>query len=121
MATKKTIFGQVVVGPPGSGKTTYCHAMADLLRAQKRPVCLVNLDPANDVLPYPANIDISALITVQDVMESFHLGPNGGLIYCMEFLETNLDWLFTQVSKFSDHYFIFDFPGQVHSSKIIYS
>ena len=88
--------------------------MADMLRAQKRPVCLVNLDPANDVLPYPANIDISALITVQDVMESFHLGPNGGLIYCMEFLEKNLDWLFTQVSKFSDHYFIFDFPGQVH-------
>ena len=46
-------------------------------------------------------------------MENYKLGPNGSLVYCMEFLENNLDWLFGQVAKFSDHYFIFDMPGQV--------
>ena len=28
----QTRFGQIVIGPPGSGKTTYVGAMAELLR-----------------------------------------------------------------------------------------
>ena len=28
----KTKFGQLVIGPPGSGKTTYVTAMAELLK-----------------------------------------------------------------------------------------
>lgn len=63
------------------------------MRALKRPTSVINLDPANDSLPYEAAVDIADLITVQDVMEEFDLGPNGALIYCMEYLETNLDWL----------------------------
>lgn len=26
-------------------------------------------------------------------MEEFDLGPNGAMIYCMDFLEQNFDWL----------------------------
>ncbi|XP_046438224.1 GPN-loop GTPase 2-like isoform X1 [Daphnia pulex] len=113
MSVRKTIFGQAVIGPPGSGKSTYCHAMADFLRSQNRKVALVNLDPGNDLLPFTSSIDVSKLITVQDVMENYNLGPNGALVYCMEFLEKNLDWLFVEIEKFKDHYFIFDLPGQV--------
>eukprot|EP00953_Heterococcus_sp_UTEX-ZZ885_P038770 19897-Heterococcus_DN1.PRE.1 len=40
-------FGQVVVGPPGSGKTTYCNGMAQYMRGLGREVAIVNLDPAN--------------------------------------------------------------------------
>ncbi len=65
------------------------------------------------MLPFTASIDVSKLITVEDVMENFHLGPNGAIVYCMEFLEKNLDWIFVEVEKFKDHYFIFDLPGQV--------
>ena len=28
---RKMVFGQVVVGPPGSGKTTYCNGMSQFL------------------------------------------------------------------------------------------
>lgn len=45
-------FGQVVIGPPGSGKTTYCAAMAQFLETFGRSVAVINLDPANDILPY---------------------------------------------------------------------
>ena len=41
---------------------------------------MVNLDPANDVLPFKPDIDISDLITITDVMENLKLGPNGGLV-----------------------------------------
>jgi len=39
---------------------------------------VVNLDPANYTLPYPAAIDIKDLIGMEEVMETFQLGPNGG-------------------------------------------
>ena len=43
------IYGQVVVGPPGAGKTTYCNGMQQYLRLVGRPDTLVvNLDPANE-------------------------------------------------------------------------
>ena len=60
------------------------------------------------------------------------LGPNGGLVFCMEYLERNLDWLQSEMESAvsalrnidagengssmtsDDHvYFLFDFPGQV--------
>lgn len=53
------------------------------------------------------------LITVADVMDHLKLGPNGALIYCMEYLEENFDWLLTQLKQSPDNYFIFDCPGQV--------
>ena len=31
-----TLFGQLVTGPPGSGKTTYCKGVCDFLRGFKR-------------------------------------------------------------------------------------
>ena len=47
-----TIFGQVVVGPPGAGKTTYCDGMCQFLTALGRKSVIVNMDFANDILPY---------------------------------------------------------------------
>lgn len=106
-------FGQVVIGPPGSGKTTYCKGMQEFLRCLGRKVVVVNMDPANEGLPYPCAVDISELITLDDVMASLKLGPNGGLLYCMEYLEANLDWFESKLKQHSDCYFLFDCPGQV--------
>jgi ABC-type iron transport system FetAB ATPase subunit len=36
-------FGQLVIGPPGSGKSTYCDHMAKLLTEIGRKVAIVNL------------------------------------------------------------------------------
>lgn len=69
----------------------------------------MNLDPAAEHFSYPVSvgnvlfrqhlsyaicsigpnfvygIDIRELISLEDVMEELQLGPNGGLIYCMEY------------------------------------
>ncbi|NXD87328.1 GPN2 GTPase, partial [Halcyon senegalensis] len=106
-------FGQVVIGPPGSGKTTYCHGMQEFMGRIGRKVTVVNLDPANEAMPYQCAVDVAELITLPDVMDTLKLGPNGGLIYCMEYLEANFDWLQEKLAAFRGHYYLFDCPGQV--------
>ncbi|KAI3972759.1 hypothetical protein MKX01_019417 [Papaver californicum] len=108
------VFGQVVIGPPGSGKTTYCNGMSQFLRLIGRKVAVINLDPANDALPYDCAVNMEDLIKLSDVMSEHSLGPNGGLVYCMDYLEKNLDWLESKLAPLiKDHYLLFDFPGQV--------
>ncbi|TFK32686.1 hypothetical protein BDQ12DRAFT_728428 [Crucibulum laeve] len=110
-------FGEIVCGSPGSGKSTYCYGKHQLFTALNRPISIVNLDPANDSIPYPCAIDISSLITLQDVMDEHGLGPNGGLLYCMEYLEENFDWLEERLKALgNDAYVLFDLPGQVELS-----
>lgn len=110
-------FGEIVIGSPGSGKSTYAYGKHQLLTALERPISIVNLDPANDNIPYPCALDISQLITLDDAMEEHELGPNGGMLYCIEYLEANFDWLEEGLKALGkDAYVIFDLPGQVELS-----
>ncbi|KAJ1644683.1 hypothetical protein LPJ64_003667 [Coemansia asiatica] len=106
-------FGHIVIGPPGSGKTTYCNGMYQFLTALGRKAVVVNLDPANESMAYECAVNIEDLITLDDAMAAYQLGPNGGMVYCIEYLEKNIQWLTDQLSKHEDSYFIFDCPGQV--------
>ncbi|GLB39372.1 putative conserved hypothetical ATP binding protein [Lyophyllum shimeji] len=50
-------------------------------------------------------------------MEEHGLGPNGGMLYCMEYLEANFDWLEDRLKELGeDAYILFDLPGQVELS-----
>ena len=110
----RTRFGQLVIGPPGSGKTTYVAAMAEMLRSLGRKVAIVNLDPANENMTYTSDVDIAELVQVEDVMEQMKLGPNGGLMFAMEFVRTNIEWLDKKLGDLElSSYVIFDCPGQV--------
>lgn len=57
---------------------------------------------------------------LQDVMEEHGLGPNGALVYCMEYLEQNVDWLLGRLEAVTREkgvrYLLFDFPGQASTS-----
>lgn len=210
-------WGQVVVGPPGSGKSTYCTGMQQFLSLAGRKVAVVNLDPgaaplcslcnlhacatrrhlpvpsatewllpgpavthacplpapclplarpaANDATAYTPAVDIGDLVSLEavqvrieprfshpnrrpwvvaDALGPHHaavagvplfnellpsssadhptsrhptqpstplsrpphlqtpqaelgLGPNGGLVYCLDYLEQNMDWLRQQL------------------------
>eukprot|EP01098_Paradermamoeba_levis_P006898 TRINITY_DN285_c0_g1_i1.p1 TRINITY_DN285_c0_g1~~TRINITY_DN285_c0_g1_i1.p1 ORF type:complete len:291 (-),score=74.53 TRINITY_DN285_c0_g1_i1:231-1103(-) len=104
---------QLVIGPAGTGKSTYCKTMQTHCETVKRSVHVLNLDPAAENTKYPSSIDIRDLITLEDVMEEFNYGPNGGLIYCMEYLLENVDWLKDELGDFDDDYLIIDCPGQI--------
>ena len=41
-------------------------------------MAVINLDPANDRLPYECAVNIEDLIKLEDAMNQYGLGPNGG-------------------------------------------
>lgn len=109
-------FAQVVIGPPGSGKSTYCHGVWQFCNAIGRHAQIVNMDPANDRLPYPCAVDIRDFITVEEIMEEQRLGPNGGLVYAVESVTESLDLFVLQIKTLVEEehaYLVFDCPGQV--------
>lgn len=106
-------FAQLVIGPPGSGKSTYCDGMQQFMTAIDRKCSIVNLDPANDKTNYESALDIRDLVPLEEVMEKEELGPNGGVLYALEELEENWEWFHEELENLSDSYIIFDCPGQV--------
>jgi len=108
-------YAQIVVGPAGSGKSTYCHMMQQHFQVLGRSCRVINLDPAAETYKYEATVDIRELISIEDVMddEELHLGPNGGLVFCMEYLTENFEWLHENMDPQDDDYYIIDCPGQI--------
>lgn len=108
-------YAQLVMGPAGSGKSTYCATMVQHCEALNRSVQVVNLDPAAEHFSYSVMADIRELIEVDDVMEdnTLQFGPNGGLVFCMEYFANNFDWLENCLGHVEDDYILFDCPGQI--------
>ncbi|EAS28481.3 ATP binding protein [Coccidioides immitis RS] len=106
-------FAQLVIGPPGSGKSTYCNGMQQFMSAIGRKCSVVNLDPANDHTSYTPALDVRDLVTLEEIMAEDTLGPNGGILYAMEEIEGNFEWLKDGLEKLGDDYVLFDCPGQV--------
>lgn len=78
-----------------------------------RSCSVVNLDPANDKTNYPCALDIRDLVTLEEIMGNDKLGPNGGVLYALEELEHNFEWLEEGLKELGEDYILFDCPGQV--------
>jgi hypothetical protein len=116
--------------------------MQQYLRLIGRETFVVNFDPANEgvsqrrehfetnppdasrptaILPYETILDVSDdIVNLSSVMTQLQLGPNGGLLYCIEYLEHHLSEILhilderLKQDKFKEcSYLLFDFPGQV--------
>jgi len=120
--------------------------MCQYLTAIGRRTLVVNFDPANDTpdLPYPCVYNvIDEFVSLEGVIKENNLGPNGGLLFCMEYMEREIESIERKIAenirnyKFegessssknnegessssknnvddnSDVYILFDFPGQI--------
>jgi GTPase SAR1 family protein len=58
--------------------------------------------------------DIRDLVSVDDVMEELQYGPNGGLIFALEYMLENSEWLQEELGgQFNDEFLVVDCPGQI--------
>lgn len=69
-----------------------------------RKCSVVNLDPANENITYPCAVDVRKFQTVEQIMEEQNLGPNGAMIYALEDLEENIDWLEERLIRLGGEY-----------------
>jgi len=105
--------GFFVLGPAGSGKTTCCIEVFKMKNFNKERFKIINLDPANNYWKNLDIIDIRKLIKLEDVIKELSLGPNGGLIFCIEYLIDNMNWLEDQINLSNEKILFFDLPGQI--------
>ncbi|CAG8982874.1 hypothetical protein HYALB_00002890 [Hymenoscyphus albidus] len=89
----------VCVGMAGSGKTTFMQRINSHLHAQKTPPYVINLDPAVRNVPFDSNIDIRDSVNYKEVMKSYNLGPNGGILTSLNLFATKIDQILTLLEK----------------------
>ncbi len=66
--------GVLVIGPSGSGKSTFVSQMAKLYAAIGRTHAIINLDPGNETMDYTPAINITDLVTIDEIQNELHLG-----------------------------------------------
>ncbi|KAI9727244.1 MAG: ATP binding protein [Chrysothrix sp. TS-e1954] len=107
-------YGVLVMGPAGAGKSTFCTSLITHLHQSKRSAIYINLDPAATSFGYTPSWNITDWISLDDAMSELTLGPNGGLVYCFEWLLENLEVLTDALVDVGEEYLvIFDLPGQI--------
>jgi GTPase SAR1 family protein len=69
------------------------------LHSQKTPPYVINLDPAVRTVPFDSNIDIRDSVNYKEVMKSYNLGPNGGILTSLNLFATKIDQILTLLEK----------------------
>ncbi|KAN0117239.1 Conserved hypothetical ATP binding domain containing protein [Hyaloscypha variabilis] len=80
-------------------KTTFMQRINAHLHAQKEPPYVINLDPAVRNVPFDSNIDIRDSVNYKEVMKSYNLGPNGGILTSLNLFATKIDQILNLLEK----------------------
>ncbi|MCS7144267.1 MAG: ATP/GTP-binding protein [Archaeoglobaceae archaeon] len=97
----------VVLGPAGSGKSTFVKEFSNFLRNLGYDVKCVNLDPSSDPI-YQADIDIRNYVRTEKIMLEYGLGVNGAMLKSIELMSAFSDKL-----KLDADFVLYDTPGQM--------
>lgn len=73
----------------------------------------LNLDPGVRIVPYVPDIDIRDYIVLEEVMEEYGLGPNGGMILASDLMVNYLDDLRDEIDEYNPDWVLVDTAGQL--------
>ena len=101
------------IGTAGSGKSTLTYNFKQWMNNRGLDAITVNLDPGADNLSYDPDVDIRDWISLQEIMESYKLGPNGAQIAAADMIALNTADLKKSIEGFKTDYVLMDTPGQL--------
>jgi hypothetical protein len=107
------VFTSFFIGTAGSGKSTLTKAYSEWLVRNEFNVVLVNLDPGVRRLPYTPDVDIRDYVNLEEVMDKYDLGPNGGLIASIDMMAGFVDDFKEEIEELKPTYVLVDTPGQL--------
>ncbi len=102
-----------VVGPAGSGKSTFTAAFREWMIKNEYDTVVVNLDPGADILPYAPDVDVRDLVNLNDIMSEYALGPNGAQIVAADMIANYAEEIKRDVDSYESDYVIYDTAGQL--------
>jgi GTPase SAR1 family protein len=73
----------------------------------------LNLDPGVKTISYSPDIDIRDFIVLEEVMEEYGLGPNGGMILASDLMVNFLDDLKDEIDEINPDWIFVDTAGQL--------
>jgi GTPase SAR1 family protein len=109
---KQEIF-LYLIGTAGSGKSTLAQTLKQWTDIHGIDAILVNLDPGAENLPYSPDIDICDWISLEEIMDTHGLGPNGAQIACADLVALNIADIKQSIDNFKTDFVILDTPGQL--------
>ncbi|MEF8879326.1 MAG: ATP/GTP-binding protein [Candidatus Thermoplasmatota archaeon] len=101
------------IGTAGSGKSTLTKNFNRWTELKDIDAIKVNLDPGAENLPYDPDVDVRDWISLEEVMDSYELGPNGAQIACADMLALNTEDIKNSIDQFKADYVLVDTPGQL--------
>ncbi len=102
-----------VVGPAGSGKSTFTAAFREWMLKNEYDVVTVNLDPGAETLPYNPDVDIRDIMDLSSIMNEYGLGPNGAQIVAADMIANFVEELKNEVENYEADYVLYDTAGQI--------
>jgi hypothetical protein len=107
------MFGQIIIGSPGSGKTTYCSGMQKYMKLTGRISKTINLDPFN--IRDDFDLNVTEFASIEFIQQDFHFGPNCGLLFYFDYLLKNIETFIEKLNIQAQdcNYFLIDCPGQI--------
>jgi len=107
------MFVIFILGTAGSGKSLLTSTLVSWYAEKGSYAISVNLDPGPLELPYVPDVDVRNYIDIQNIMATYHLGPNGALILASDLIATKIEKLQDDIDEFRPDYVIVDTPGQI--------
>ncbi len=103
------------IGTAGSGKSTLTGEIKEYVvnRNPEISAITLNLDPGVRVMPYTPDIDIRDYIVLEEIMDEYTLGPNGGLILASDLMVNYLDDLKDEIDEYNPDWIFVDTAGQL--------
>jgi len=101
------------IGTAGAGKSTLAKRFSDWTEIKGIDSIIVNLDPGAENLPYTPDVDIRDWISLNEIMDSHELGPNGAQVACADLLAVNTEDIKESIESFKTDYVFVDTPGQL--------
>ncbi|MEM3006378.1 MAG: ATP/GTP-binding protein, partial [Candidatus Bathyarchaeia archaeon] len=102
-----------ILGTAGSGKSELTGSFTSWLEQQGEDVISVNLDPGAITLPYSPSVSVRDYVKVEEVMEEYSLGPNGGLMLACDMVVDVIDEIYREIQEFVPEVVLIDTPGQM--------
>ena len=106
----KAIF---ITGTAGSGKSLLTSNLLQWYIDHDNFPITLNLDPAVSELPYLPDVDIRDHIDINNIMDTYGLGPNGAIIMSHDLIGTKIQDIQLEVDELNPDYILIDTPGQI--------